>query len=225
MRPKIIDAEAGEPITLAECRTHLNIYPYEVDSDGVRTHPDDAMILAMLEAARVSCEDFTGRAITRKTYEIALDNFPFSNPQYVPSSLIDAATSSRNGAIELPMPPLVSVVSVMVGDTSDALMTTDEYLVDDYSQPAKLYPPTGTYWPSIASAKNQIKVRYIAGYGVDSDGNIPLPAAIRHAILLALGSMYANREDVAELLRGGFATLPNGVESLLRPYRVKLGMA
>lgn len=222
MTPKIIEAAEAEPLTIVECRSHLNVYAYETDSDGNTTHPDDAMILAMLAAAREQCENFTGRAITRKTYEFALDEFPLSNPQY--QSVYPApAPSGRNGAIELPLPPLVSVVSVMVGTDSDALMVEGtDYLVDDYSQPARILPVTT--WPSVAASTNNIKIRYIAGYGVDSDGDIALPGAIRAAILLTLGTLYANREN-DRFTQGSVLTLPNGVESLLRPYRVRLGMA
>jgi uncharacterized phiE125 gp8 family phage protein len=181
-------------------------------------------VTAMLAAAREACENFTGRAITRKTYEIAFDQFPATNPQYQPIYGAAPLQANLNGPIELPCPPLVSISSFMVGTDSDAPVTASEYILDDYVSPPRLWPLTGEYWPSITTAKNYIKIRYIAGYGTDSDGDIPLPSPIKHAILLLLGAMYENREEEV-VAAGNLIHLNRGIEFLLRPYRVKMGMA
>lgn len=201
MTPKIIIQPLAEPLTIEECRAHLNIQPYEVDSDGIGTHPDDMLIMAMQSAAREHCENFLGRSIVQKTYEIALDKFPA-------------------GAIELPMPPLVSVESVTAGEDSDGLLDAALYVVDDYSMPARVVPVS--LWPTAAAATNLVRIRYVAGYGEDSDGNQPLPFAIRAAMLLMLTHLYEQRSDTSEK---HIVSIPNGVESLLRPLRVRLGMA
>jgi len=198
MIPKIITQPSAEALTIAECRSHLNLYAYDVDSDGVYSHPDDDMILDMQTAAREMCEDFTGLSLVRKTYEVAIDEFP-----------------EDDGAIELPMPPLVSVTSINVGVTSDALMTSDEYVVDDYSRPARILP--ATTWPVVTTSTNLVKVRYEAGFGEDSDGGERLPYAARAAILVTLTYLYENR--------GGEVELPPAAIALLRPLRIRLGMA
>ena len=223
MKLKIIEDSADEPLTIVECRSHLNVYAYDTDSDNVAYHPDDDMILAMLASAREMCENFMGRAIKRRKYELALDQFPFSNPQYAYPYNAQPDVAGLTGAIELPWAPLVTVLSINVGDDSDALMVEDtDYLVDDYSTPARIVPVST--WPSVTSSLNQIKIQYIAGYGVDSDGNKPLPYAIRSAIMLTLGTLYANRENEV-IATGAALKLSSGVESMLRPYRIRLGMA
>lgn len=201
MTPKVIIQPSAELLTIEQCRAHLNVQVYEVDSDGIGTHPDDDLIMAMQGAAREHCENFLGRSIAQKTYEIALDEFPA-------------------GAIELPMPPLVSVSSVTAGEDSDGPLDAALYVVDDYSVPARVVPVDT--WPTVIAATNLIRIRFVAGYGEESDGVEPLPYAIRAAMLLMLAHLYENRSDTDEK---AIASIPNGVEALLRPFRVRLGMA
>ncbi len=201
MTPKIVVQPYAEMLTIEECRAHLNIQPYEVDSDGAGTHPDDDLIMATQSAAREHCENFLGMSIVQKTYEIAMDKFP-------------------DGAIELPMPPLVSVESVTAGEDSDGLLDSALYVMDDYSVPPRVVPVTT--WPTVTASTNFVRVRYVAGFGEDSDGNQPLPYAIRTAMLLMLGHLYENRSDSEDVQ---IFSVPNGVEALLRPLRIRLGMA
>jgi len=201
MIPKIVIQPSAELLTLEECREHLNIQPYEIDSDGVGSHPDDLMIMAMQSAAREHCENFLGRSLAIKTYEIAMDEFPV-------------------GDIELPMPPLVVVESVTAGEDSDGLVDSNLYAVDGYSEPAKVVPVTT--WPTVVASTNNVRIRYTAGYGEDSDGNLPLPYVIRAALLLMLTHLYEQRSDSSDK---PVISIPNGVEALLRPLRVRLGMA
>lgn len=202
MRPfKIITPVAEEPLSIDECRTHLEAQPYNDSSlDGA----DDAMILAFLSAAREHCENFLGLSLAPRTLEIALDEFPAA-PQCL--------------GIELPFGPVRAIVSFMQDDTSDGAVS--DYVLDDYRLPARLLP-SGDTWPTVTAETNRIKVRYIAGYGVDSTAEFPLPYAARAAMLLMLGHLYAHREDTTEK---ALASVPNGVEALLRPLRVRLGMA
>ena len=77
-------------------------------------------------------------------------------------------------------------------------------------------------WPAITAATNAVKIRYLAGYDIDSDGGEALPKMIRAAVLLVVGHLYANREASTEV---ALTHIPLGVESLLRPHRVRMGMA
>lgn len=210
--PKVIAPPEVEPLTIDECRQHLNVTPYTIDSDGNATHPDDALIMAMQGAAREHCEAFLGMSLAMRTLEIALDRFP--------SQTLDCTI-----AVVLPLGPVLEILSVTVGEpgsdsgASSGTLAPDAYVLDDYSVPARLLP-VGT-WPA-TTGTNAIKVRYLAGYGVDSDGGVILPRVLRSALLLVLGHLYANREDDTEK---ALATLPLGAEALMRPLRVRLGMA
>ena len=67
-------------------------------------------------------------------------------------------------------------------------------------------------------------IRYTAGYGPqDSDGfGELLPASCKGAMKLMVGHFHAHREAAMEV---ALSTVPLGVHSRLRPYRVLLGMA
>ena len=203
---KVIEDVTSEPLTLAECRLHLRVDASE-DSDG-GTHPDDSLITALLTASREVCEAFTGLSFARKTLEIAIDVFPLS-------------TDPGGLPIELPFGPVLDVQSISWGDASDDEMAAVDYTLDDYRLPNRVYP-VATEWPTVTAATNLIKIRYLAGYGVDSDGGTALPYAARAAMLLVLGHLYENREDTVDKQ---MFELPYGAQALLRPLRVRLGMA
>jgi len=57
--------------------------------------------------------------------------------------------------------------------------------------------------------------------GADTTG-IMLNATIQAALLLIVGHLYANREDVVVGLSA--AQLPNGAQYLLQPYRYGMGV-
>lgn len=194
---KVVADPVNEPLTLAECYTHLRVEA--VDSDG---HPEDTLILGMAQAAREYCENFTGLSLALKDYEVRMDAFP--------------------DPLELPHPPFVGLLAgVTISDEiSDNAIDEDTYTIDDYSGIFATIKPTTT-WPTLGTG-NTVRIRYRAGYGDESEAAGHLPQAIRAAMLLVLGHLYKNREaSTAEAL----TTLPLGVESLLRPYRVNLGFA
>jgi len=209
MTPKIIEIVGEEPLTVAECRQHIEAQPY---GDSELDPLDDAQIEGMLAAAREHCENFLGLSLSTRTLEIALDQFPCVRRQ---------PHQHRDLAIELPMGPVRQVLSISWGDESDDEMNDDTFTLDDYSRPARVTPVSAA-WPAVTRATNAVKIRYLAGYGVDSDGGQPLPKAIRAAILLVLGHLYANREDAADV---ALTSLPINAEALMRPLRVRLGMA
>ena len=207
MKPKIIAYPVVEPLTIEECRAHLEAQPY---GDTTVDDADDAMIAGWLSAAREHCANFLGLSLAPCTLEIALDQWP--------TLRVDGVTY-----IELPMGPVREVVSFTAGDPESSNTDTEidpaSYTLDTYSDPARIVPVSG--WGSGAGT-NYIKVTYAAGYGVDTDGGEPLPKAIRAAVLLVLGHLYRHREEATDK---ALASLPLGAEALMRPLRVRLGMA
>ena len=223
LTPKIIDDVTVEPITLEEARAHLEAQAYE-DSD---VDPiDDAMIEGWISAAREFCEDFTGLTFATKTLEIAIDRWP--------TVALDGSTQ-----VELPGGPVREIIEIMISTSADytsddvdsdvaagedvyadGQVNPDLYLLDTHRQPPRITPVTS--WPVVTEATNAIRIRYLAGYGVDSDGGEALPKVMRAALLLVLGHLYANRESTTDKV---LQEVPMGVTSLLRPRRVRLGMA
>lgn len=217
MGTRIITPPAVEPITLADLRAHLGIEPYELDSSGAGTHPHDGMVMAMLGAAREYAENFTGRSIALKTYELALDAFP------------------ADGDIELANPPLVSIESVTYvttdssGDYIEETVAAGDYTIDRHQTAygaGWLSPAVGSSWPTPSSVINAVKVRYRAGYQVpepdsSAEDAESLPFAIRAALLVMVDHLYENRGAVGKNPN----EMPFAAEALLRPLRVRLGMA
>lgn len=197
MALKLISAADNYPVTLAEAKEHCR----------VNFDDDDAKITIYLAAATAHAEAFTGRALVDQTWELTFDAFPTNE-------------------LQIPMPPLIEVISVIYDDAAgDAQTLADSaYFVDDQSEPAWLVPPDET-WPTPFEGINAVRIRYRAGY-VDNDASPPsgtVPYDIKAAILLYVGTLYANREHV--VIGQTATTMPWACEQLLRPHRVHLGMA
>lgn len=180
---KLITAPAVEPVSLAEAKLHLRLDVEE--TSPVTTHPDDSLIAALIEAARDWAERFSNRAYITQTWRLSMAAFP--TERY----------------IELPRPPLQSLVSlsywdgsaVQVGSFLDpsgtSLLETDEYLVDTESHPGRLCLKPGLSWPTIESRANAVQIEYIAGYGAAA----AVPERVKAAIKLRISEMYENRGD------------------------------
>lgn len=206
-------------LSIETCRQQCEIVTIDTDSDGIESHPDDDLLLAFQDAAVDHAERFTGRSLVLRTFEFALDEFPRWR-----NGALCRETSALHPGIEIPYPPLVEVVRFAYGDDSDSELEPDvDFVVDAYGDKALLRPVSS--WPSVTAYPNIVKCRYRAGYmsEVDPDTDCePLPGGIKSAVLLMLAHLWANREASSEK---AMAELPLGVEALLRPWRVLLGMA
>lgn len=207
-------------LSIDTCRQQCEVVAIDdEDSDGIGTHPDDALILGMQDAAVDHAERFTGRAIRPGVFEFALDDFPTSRCfGYL------RRVAPRLG-IEIPRPPLVELLDFGYGEDSEQHLDEGvNYVIDDYGDMATLRPINT--WPVIPMAyPNLVKCRYRAGYQseVDPDSDYTeMPGGIRGAILLTIAHLYENRSASTEK---AMAELPLGVEAMLRPWRVRTGMA
>jgi uncharacterized phiE125 gp8 family phage protein len=208
-RPRILIGVDAEPITIEQARRHIEAQPYD---DSELDTADDDMIAGFIAAAREYCENFTGLSFAPVTLELTLDGFP-TKP-----------VTNEALAIELPFGPVREVLSITHGDGSDDALAV--WGVDLDSAPARITPAgSGGSWATVDPSTALVRIRYTAGYGPkDSDGfGEPLPASLRAAMLLMIGNLYLHREAVNV---GNIVTqFPLSVHSLLRPYRVLLGMA
>lgn len=158
----LITPPADEPVSLADAKAHLR-----VEDTG-----DDALITALIVAARREAEHRTGRALVTQTWKLTLDAFP-------------------DGKIELPRPPLASVSSIAYTDADGAPQTVDagdyQVVIDEligYVQPAY-----GKAWPSARQVPGTIAVTFVAGYGAAA----AVPQTVKQWMLLQVGAMYENR--------------------------------
>ncbi|MFZ5762838.1 MAG: head-tail connector protein [Thermodesulfobacteriota bacterium] len=183
----LITAPAAEPVSLAEAKLHLR----------VEHAADDALITALIQAARERAEAITRRALISQTWEVYLDEWP------------------SEGFIRLPMPPLQSVASVKYTDTDGVEHTFSDWAADVASLPGRVVLNHGAAWPSVTLRPvNPIAVRFVAGYGDAA----AVPASIKAAMLLMIGHLYENREE--SVAGVSIAALPMGAEALLAPFRL-----
>lgn len=204
---KIIQRATGRLLALDTLYRQCEVVA--IDSDG---HPDDSLLLGYLDAATDFAEKFTGRSLLARGYEFALDDFP---------RISCAPPGVLQPAIEVPYPPLIAIVSFTFTDDSDGELEQDvDYTVDDYGDKATLRPVST--WPSLVTpTANRVRCQYIAGYQSEEDPDSdagPLPGGIRAAVLIVVEDLYRNRGTLSQEAR-------DGAESLLRPWRVLLGMA
>ncbi len=185
-----LSAPATEPLALAEAKLHLR-----VDADLT---DDDALISALIVAARQQAEHRTGRALVTQQWRLGLACFP-------------------DDSLELPKPKLVSVQSVTYLDSNGTRQTLagSEYDVITDELVGRIIPAYGKSWTSCREHPGSVQVIYTCGYGAAAD----VPQSIKAWMLLAIGAWYENREaltagqPVTELPRCFW-------EGLLDPYWV-----
>lgn len=167
MAIKLITPPAIEPLGLEEVENYLRI-----DSE-----PDITLLTQLITTARREAEKITGRQLITATWEMRWDAFP--------------------DIIYLQMPPLQTVTSVSYLDWAGVEQTLTEnvdYLVDSYSEPARITANYGYVWPPIYPVPHAVRVRFVSGYG-DEDTDVPEP--IRNWMMAAIGTLYENRETLS----------------------------
>ena len=161
---------AVEPVTLAEAKAHLRVDISE----------DDALIGAIVKAAREFCEEYLDRSLVHTQWTMRMDALPWE--------------------IELPRPPVAqagtttaTVVTYTLETQATATLDASTYRVDRTATPGVIRTVYGGTWPGHLSDQNSVSVTWWGGYG--SDGTA-VPAAIRSAMLMLVASLYEHRSAV-----------------------------
>jgi uncharacterized phiE125 gp8 family phage protein len=161
MNLRLITAPTVEPVSLATAKAFLRV-------DGA---DEDALIHALIKAAREKGEELSRRAFITQTWEMIIDGW------------------SRDYQLKLYRPPLQSVTSVKYIDADGAEHTWSDYVVDTRSEPGVVLFYS---YPSDSLVKSgAITIRFVAGYG-DAETNVP--ERIKQAILSLVAYWYENRE-------------------------------
>jgi uncharacterized phiE125 gp8 family phage protein len=199
---------AVEPVTLAQAKALLRVDPSD----------DDALIAGLITAARETCERFTRRALITQTWTLVRDDWGLSDfDESWPLAV------ARGAAIEIPRPPLRSVIHVKTYDDADAatVWPASAYIVDTASEPGRLIARAGAALPVPTRAAAGIEIRFIAGYAPDESasptdpaGNVP--ASLIEGIKRLVVHLYENRgacgvDEAAAL---------SGAALLWQPYQV-----
>lgn len=188
MSLRLVTAPTTPALSLAEAKAHLR-----VDSTA-----EDTLIESLVTAATDMAEQQTRRALMQQTWELTLDAFPT--------------------AFELTRVPVQSIASVKYTDISGVEQTLDPsaYTLDtsDGYGFAYVKPAYGTEWPS---AREGVKVRYVAGYADAA----AVPEPIVQWIKLMVSTMFDNRETEAYSSRAVSTTVRmQFVDRLLDRYCV-----
>lgn len=185
---RVVTAPGAEPLDLAEVRRHVR------QIAGI----DDDALADFITRVRGSVEDYLHRSLITQTREQVMDRFP-------------------RGPIELQFGPIQSLTSIKYLDDSDVEQTEDAalYDVDLYSVPPRIQPKFGRIYPVLQPGLNRVRIRYTAGYG---DTAAAIPPGIRTGMMLMLGTLYEQREDI--IVGTSAMKIPRGAEAYLLPHVV-----
>jgi uncharacterized phiE125 gp8 family phage protein len=180
MSLQLITPPALEPVTLDEAKAHLK----------VDTADDDALITALIAAARARAEWHTGRAFVTQGWTLWRDGWA--------------------ACVEIPLPPLqaVTAVTVHAPDGTGTVIDPSTYTVDMASQPARI--AFGCIPPLALRRVNAVSIAFTAGYG---DAGNDVPELLREAILEIVAELHVHRGDGPE-------DVSLSAQALLAPYRI-----
>jgi uncharacterized phiE125 gp8 family phage protein len=198
MNIKILARGTSEPVTLAEAKLHLR----------VDLSDDDALITAMISAAREMVERYTSRTLIYTAYRLTMDNWPY-DIELPRSPAIEAAANLVTGIAYI-----TPRIRYYDGDGNQQTMTYaagDFEVLLDNNPPLLVLPPSGIWPVTYPLQRGAIEIDWIAGYGSASTG---IPELLRLAIMMLVAHWYEHREAV-----GSFGSeVPLAVDSVLRLY-------
>ncbi len=193
-------APTAQPIDLPTAKQHLN-----VDADITA---DDTLITALIAAVVQYAEQETGRSVMPQTWRKVMD--------YIPMHGIELEKGPVTAITSLTYTDMAGVTQTMSWGsvTGSTQRSTDGSLVADLSGAvARISVAFGHVWPIVRPEPASVAVTFTCGYA-NADA---VPQGLKHWMLLRLGTLYKQREDVAgaQLHR-----LPH-VDALLNAYTIR----
>jgi hypothetical protein len=221
---KLVSAPANDAVTLVEAKSHLVVEHTEHDS----------LIGIYISACQGFVDGpngYLGRALIDQTWDYTLDHFPGHNRGWRFGRCRCCYNDAhRERTIEIPLAPLIEVVSVAYIDTAGDEQTLDSALytvagVGDPQWPGRVVRLQTGSWPQTAHQPDAVRIRFRAGYldTTMSPAEDAVPFPIKAAILLHVGDLYKNRETTLDVR--AVAQLPWAAEQLLKPHRLYLDLA
>jgi hypothetical protein len=195
-------------VSLADMKDYLSV-------DGT---DEDAIITAMIKAATIKAQNFTGKSFITQTLKKTMDYFSSnSQPMYQggcgqsDGNVYLPGTQSQE-PVDLPNGPLQSVTSLTTYalDNTSTVFTASNYFVDTAGQRVCLN--SGQVWPDSLRECAAVEIVYIAGYG---DNASDVPEDIAEAIKQIVAVMYEERTTEC--------ALPCGASMILGMYKEPRG--
>lgn len=157
-------------------------------------HSDENDLIDILrQAARETVEQHTNRSMITQTRTIKMDYFPCGETLFLTHAPVQSVTS----------------VKYYDEDNVEQTLSSSDYWVDTNSNIPRIVVKDS--WPGTYDRPNAVEVIYVCGYGA-AGSNVPRP--LRAAMLLILGHLYENREQVGSAKH----EIPFGADVLLGPY-------
>lgn len=180
------------PLTMEEVKQYLRVEGLE----------DEEYLSWRMHAVREYVEEIGNRQLLTATWALRLDCFPHCS-----------------SVIEITKCPVQSVSSITYVDPAGVTQTwaANQYQVDRYSEPARIFPAYGVSWPDVYEQFNAVTVTFVAGYGAAT----AVPQSIKDLMLLLIAHRFENREPVN--IGAVASELPYAVTALLwqtRNYRM-----
>jgi uncharacterized phiE125 gp8 family phage protein len=206
-KAKMLTGPVEEPLLLEQVTAHLRI-------DSAEEVPQ---LMAWITGARQMAETYTHRALITQTWQLFFDTVPTPGmDEWWDGVRQGPIRMGQAGSIELPHPPLQSVVAVTVYDSADqpTVWPADNYYTDTASDPGRICLRDQGQWPQPMRTVNGLEIQFVCGYGL-TGAEVPQP--ILNGMLLVIGHLYENREATTE---APLSEIPLGATTLWDPYRV-----
>jgi uncharacterized phiE125 gp8 family phage protein len=213
IRWTLTQAPGLEPILCADVHAHRRL-----DADDTS---QDTLINLMISKAREYAEHYTSRAFITQKWRGTLDAFPGVIVPPTPFAAVAAWLPTPQPSPEIPLGkgPLISVDAVAYIDANGSpqtLVANTDYLVDPSGLSPRIAPAFGKAWPVTQARIAAATIDVTLGYGPAATD---VPAGLRHWLLVRVGTIFENREEVAILNRGKVEALPY-IDGLLDPYKL-----
>lgn len=192
-----IQAPENEPLSLDEVKAQRRV--------SMSSNSLNRLFDLWVPASRQHFEEQTGRQCITSTWEYWLAGFPCGS------------------IIELPKPPLQSVLSVTYVDESgtDVVLDPATYTVEKpsgaYCARGRIVLVAGASWPTtIADERFSVRVQLVAGYGDDA---ADVPALVRASLLFLVGHFHMYGEEVIEPRSSALQVLPLGATKMIEAFK------
>lgn len=162
----------SEPVDLPTMKQYLRLDSGFTD--------DDTLINGLIQGARRWAEVFTRRRFIYQTIRLEMDFFPgYIDANVVGGASHYAATFASGAnlvlagiryAVQMPLPPVHHIAAFKYVDqngTSQDVVAGTQYVADLDSNPARLMPPFGQFWPVAQVIPNAVRIDFVAGYGAN----------------------------------------------------------
>jgi hypothetical protein len=149
----------------------------------------------------VVAENYTNRAFFNQQWTLSMDRFPFfwnrNSIKNIEESYYPYSFYFQGLTLQLPKPRAVSVDLITYFDVAGVQLTLDpsNYYLDNSTEPARLIPANGAYWPSVEIYQpGAVKITYTCGSYGDGVTINTCPQNVFTAVALLTAHFYGNRE-------------------------------